>query len=76
MTLTCPLTCSSLRFCGSRIESGELPPRRAVPSSARSTRTVPSGRVGTIDKAMAILNSEGLVRTAAGRYIFATERQR
>lgn len=52
-----------------RIESGELAPRRPVPS--KRTLIQEFGVAGgTIDKAIGILRDEGLVRTVTGRGIY------
>ncbi len=56
-----------------RIESGELAPRRPVPSK-RSLMQEYSVAGGTVDKAIAILRDEGLVRTVIGRGIYVTPR--
>jgi len=56
-----------------RIESGELAPRRPVPSK-RSLMEEYSVAGGTVDKAIAILRDEGLVRTVIGRGIYVTPR--
>jgi GntR family transcriptional regulator len=56
-----------------RIESGELAPRRPVPSK-RTLMQDYSVAGGTIDKAIGILRGEGLVRTVTGRGIYVTER--
>ena len=56
-----------------RIESGEIPPRRPVPSK-RSLQQEYGVAGGTIDKAIAILRDEGLVRTVTGRGIYVTPR--
>jgi GntR family transcriptional regulator len=56
-----------------RIQSGELAPRRPVPSK-RSLQQTYGVAGGTIDKAIAILREEGLVRTVIGRGIYVTER--
>lgn len=56
-----------------RIESGELAPRRPVPSK-RSLMQQYGVAGGTIDKAIAILREEGLVRTVIGRGIYVTQR--
>jgi GntR family transcriptional regulator len=54
-----------------RIESGELAPRRPVPS--KRTLIQDYGVAGgTIDKAIGILRGEGLVRTVLGRGIYVT----
>src|SRR5215471_14209333 len=49
-----------------RIESGELPPRRAVPSKRMLMQEFGIAG-GTVDKAIDILRGEGLVRTVTGR---------
>ncbi len=56
-----------------RINSGELAPRRPVPSK-RSLQQEYGVAGGTIDKAMTILREEGLVRTVVGRGIYVTPR--
>jgi DNA-binding GntR family transcriptional regulator len=58
-----------------RIQSGELQPRRPVPSK-RTLQQEYGVAGGTIDKAMAILREEGLVRTVTGRGIYVTARTR
>lgn len=52
-----------------RIESGELPPRRAVPSKRMLMQEYGIAG-GTVDKAIDILRGEGLVRTVTGRGIY------
>jgi len=54
-----------------RIRSGDLAPRRPVPSK-RSLQQQYGVAGGTIDKAIAILREEGLVRTVIGRGIYVT----
>jgi GntR family transcriptional regulator len=54
-----------------QIESGELVPRRPVPSKRMLTQTYGIAG-GTVDKALAILRSEGLVKTVKGRGIYVT----
>ena len=54
-----------------RIRSGDLAPRRPVPSK-RSLQQQYGVAGGTIDKAIAILRDEGLVRTVIGRGIYVT----
>lgn len=56
-----------------RIASGELAPRRPVPSK-RTLMQDYGVAGGTIDKALGILRAEGLVRTVIGRGIYVTER--
>jgi GntR family transcriptional regulator len=56
-----------------RIESGELAPRRPVPSK-RTLMQDYGVAGGTIDKAIAILRAEGLVRTVVGRGIYVVPR--
>ena len=52
-----------------KIESGELVPRRPVPSK-RTLMQDYGVAGGTIDKALGILRAEGLVRTVIGRGIY------
>jgi GntR family transcriptional regulator len=52
-----------------RIASGELAPRRPVPSK-RTLMQEYGVAGGTIDKAIGILRDEGLVRTVTGRGIY------
>ena len=52
-----------------RIESGELAPRRPVPSKRLLMQEYGIAG-GTIDKAIDILRAEGLVRTVPGRGIY------
>lgn len=52
-----------------RILSGDLQPRRPVPSK-RTLMQDYGVAGGTIDKAIGILRREGLVRTVAGRGIY------
>jgi GntR family transcriptional regulator len=52
-----------------RIKSGELAPRRPVPSK-RSLMQQYGVAGGTVDKAVGILRDEGLVRTVTGRGIY------
>ena len=54
-----------------QIERGELAPRRLVPSKRQLTQTYGIAG-GTVDKALAILRSEGLVKTVQGRGIYVT----
>jgi GntR family transcriptional regulator len=54
-----------------RIESGELAPRRPVPSK-RTLMQQYEVAGGTVDKAIGILRDEGLVRTVTGRGIYVT----
>jgi len=52
-----------------RIMSGELAPRRPVPSK-RTLMQEYGVAGGTVDKAVGILRDEGLVRTVTGRGIY------
>lgn len=52
-----------------RIESGELAPRRPVPSKRVLVQEFGIAG-GTVDKAIGILRAEGLVRTVTGRGIY------
>jgi GntR family transcriptional regulator len=56
-----------------QIESGELAPRRPVPSK-RTLMERYGIAGGTIDKAIAILREEKLVRTVIGRGIYVLPR--
>jgi DNA-binding GntR family transcriptional regulator len=56
-----------------RIESGELAPRRPVPSK-RTLMQEYGVAGGTVDKAIGILRGEGLVRTVVGRGIYVIDR--
>jgi GntR family transcriptional regulator len=53
----------------SRIESGELPPGRPVPSKARLKQEFGVAG-GTVDKAMAMLKAEGLIETRLGKGLY------
>jgi DNA-binding GntR family transcriptional regulator len=55
-----------------QIESGEIPPRRAVPSK-RMLRQRYDVSARTVDAAMAILRSEGLIEAEPGKGLFVTE---
>ncbi|HEY2551892.1 MAG TPA: winged helix-turn-helix domain-containing protein [Streptosporangiaceae bacterium] len=55
-----------------QIESGEIPPRRAVPSK-RMLRQRYEVSARTVDAAMAILRHEGLVEPERGKGVFVTE---
>lgn len=55
-----------------QIRSGALPPGRVLPS--KRTLKQEHGIAGsTIDKAMAILKSEGLIRTEHGMGLYVTD---
>lgn len=56
-----------------RIKSGELAPRRPVPSK-RTLMQDYGVAGGTIDKAIGVLRDEGLVRTVTGRGIYVIDR--
>ena len=55
-----------------QIESGEIPPRRAVPSK-RLLRQRYDVSARTVDAAMAILRAEGLIEAEPGKGLFVTE---
>ena len=57
-----------------QIESGEIPPRRAVPSK-RLLRQRYDVSARTVDAAMAILRAEGLIEAEPGKGLFVTERR-
>ena len=56
-----------------RIETGDLAPRRPIPSK-RTLMQEYGIAGGTIDKAVEILRGEGLVRTVPGRGIYVVAR--
>ena len=55
-----------------QIGSGEIPPRRAVPSK-RMLRQRYEVSARTVDAAMAILRAEGLIEAEPGKGLFVTE---
>jgi len=56
-----------------QIESGEIPPGRAVPSERALVQTY-GVAPGTIKKALSLLRDEGLVETVIGRGVFVKQR--
>ena len=56
-----------------QILSGEIPPRRALPSKRLLVQRYEVS-TRTIDSAMAVLRSEGLIATEAGKGLFVTDR--
>lgn len=58
----------------SQIESGELQPRRPVPSIRTLTQTYGVAD-GTVQKALRLLREEGLVRTVQGKGVFVVDRR-
>jgi GntR family transcriptional regulator len=56
-----------------QIESGELPPGRALPS-IRTLSQEHELSDGSVKKALGILRAEGLVRGVAGRGVFVVPR--
>lgn len=56
-----------------QIERGELPPGRMVPS-ARSLSEQYGIAIGSVKRAIRLLQDEGLVHTKIGRGIFVTRR--
>jgi GntR family transcriptional regulator len=56
-----------------QIQSGELAPRRPLPSIRTLTQTYDVAD-GTVKKAVAVLRAEGLVRTVTGRGVFVVDR--
>jgi DNA-binding GntR family transcriptional regulator len=54
-----------------QIDRGELASRRPVPSKRQLTQTY-SIAGGTVDKVLAVLRGEGLVKTVKGRGIYVT----
>ena len=55
-----------------QIQSGQIPPRRAVPSK-RMLRQQYGISARTVDAAMAVLREEGLVEREQGKGLFVTE---
>ncbi len=56
-----------------QIRSGELAPRRPIPS-IRTLQQAYDVSDGTVKKAVAVLRAEGLVRTVTGRGVFVVDR--
>lgn len=56
-----------------QIRSGELAPRRPLPS-IRTLQQTYDVSDGTVKKAVAVLRAEGLVRTVTGRGVFVVDR--
>ncbi|MET9249426.1 winged helix-turn-helix domain-containing protein [Nonomuraea sp. NPDC003709] len=56
-----------------RIEAGEIPPGRKVPSQTELEEESGLSR-NTVKKALDVLKNEGLLITAPGRGLFVTER--
>jgi GntR family transcriptional regulator len=56
-----------------QIESGELPPGRALPS-IRTLSQEHELSDGSVKKALAILRADGLIRGVAGRGVFVVPR--
>jgi len=54
-----------------QIQRGELVPRRPVPAKRILTQTYAIAG-GTVDKALAVLRGEGLVKTVKGTGIYVT----
>ena len=54
-----------------RIESGEFPPGRALPSRERLAAEYGIAR-GTVERGLAVLRKEGLVATTFGRGVYVT----
>ena len=52
-----------------QIESGQIPPRRAVPSK-RTLMQEHGVSARTVDSAMALLRAEGLIETEPGKGLF------
>lgn len=64
-----PLYSQLAEILRGQILTGELPPRRAVPSKRTLVQTYGiSGR--TVDSAMEILKTEGLIETRIGKGLF------
>jgi GntR family transcriptional regulator len=58
-----------------QIRSGEIPPRRALPSKLRLEQELGVSSK-TIDAALELLKADGLVETVRGKGIYVTERKR
>lgn len=56
-----------------QILSGEIPPLSPLPSGKTLVETYGIAR-GTVEKAIRVLQSEGLARTVPGRGVYVTER--
>lgn len=56
-----------------QIQSGELAPRRPIPS-IRSLQQQYGISDGSVKRAVSILRSEGLVRTVRGKGVYVVER--
>ena len=56
-----------------QIESGEIPPRRALPSKRLLVQRF-GVSTRTVDSAMAVLRAEGLIASEAGKGLFVTDR--
>lgn len=54
-----------------QIERGELAPRRPIPSKRTLTQQYAVAG-GTVDKAMGLLRSDGLIKTVPGKGLFVT----
>lgn len=54
-----------------RIDSGEIPPRRAIPSK-RTLGQEFGVSSGTVERAVRMLKDEGYLRTVTGRGLYAT----
>lgn len=68
-----PLYVQLAEILRGRIASGEIPPRRALPSKRQLMQEYEvSAR--TVDSAMALLRDEGLIVTERGKGLFVTER--
>jgi DNA-binding GntR family transcriptional regulator len=52
-----------------QIESGEIPPRRPVPSKKTLVQTY-GVAPGTVERALTILKAEGLLKTVMGRGLY------
>lgn len=55
-----------------RIESGEIPPHRPIPSKV-ALRAQFEVSAGTVERALGILKERGVVRSLSGRGLFVTE---
>jgi GntR family transcriptional regulator len=52
-----------------QIESGQIPPRRPIPSKKTLTQDYGVSQ-GTVERALEVLRAEGLIRTVMGRGMY------
>lgn len=54
-----------------RIDSGQIPPRRVIPSKRSLTQEF-GVSAGTVERAVQLLRAQGYLRTVIGRGLYAT----